>query len=423
VIEAYWALVFSRTDLWAREQQVAQLAFANERAKAELEAGISSLGVVAQTQVAYENFRANLIAAQAAVLQREAAFRNILGLPPYEPERLIPVSPLVDDKLEIDWERIVGLAEVQRPDIIELKLILEADQQRLLLSRNQALPRLDGVALYRWNGVEGELPGGGTIASRPGQFTDWNLGVNFSVPLGLRAGRAGLRQQELIIRRDQANLEQGLHQVIHLLAGNLRNLEQFYEQYKRFQDVRKAAKLNLDQQLATEGVGNVQFIVVLQAIVDWGNSVSNEAQALIQYNTELARLERETGTILEAHGIAFYEERFGSIGPLGRLATPQCYPFATPPTDSTIDPYGATDEPSEEFFDLTVPQTTGRLGDDIEMNIPQPDRSPELLDSVPPPDPKGGVKQDDQSSSPGFGRKLLDGPVRAATAIRGLFKK
>ncbi|MEZ6078084.1 MAG: hypothetical protein R3C56_21155 [Pirellulaceae bacterium] len=58
----------------------------------------------------------------------------------------------------MDGDQRLGSAE--RPDIIELKLILEADQQRLLLSNNQARPQLNGVALYRWNrlGLEGLAP-------------------------------------------------------------------------------------------------------------------------------------------------------------------------------------------------------------------------------------------------------------------------
>ncbi len=391
VIEAYWTLVFARTDLWAREQQVSQLRFALERTQAQFDAEIADAGELAQTRVAYENFRANLIATQANVLQREAALRNIMGLPPYEPQRIVPVSALIEEKVDIDWDATCNLAETQRPDIIELKLVLEADQQRLILSENQALPRLDGVALYRWNGLSGEMPNGLTNTSQSGQFADWNMGVNFSVPLGLRRDRALLRQQELVIRRDRANLQQGLHQAIHLLALNLRNLEQFYEQYRRFQAVRDAAKTNLDAQMAKFNEGLIQFIVVLQAIVDWGNSVSNEAQSLVQYNTELGRLERETGTILEAHGVAFYEERFGSIGPLGRLAEIQCYPAATQPT-ATAARYDSTGRPSEESFNLINP-----------------------LDEKESPDSEDIYDIDPNA-------KRDSAPVRAAKAIRNLFR-
>jgi|GEM_PF-320470 len=354
VIEGYWQLVLARTNLWVRQQQLAQLEFALSRADEALEVGISAVAERAQAKVAYENVRASLVAAEASILTQEAALENILGFPPTSNLELVPTSPLVDEKVLIDWQGILSLAEQQRPDIIELKLVLEADLQRLLLSRNQALPQLDGVALYRWDGLTGEMQNGQLLRSGGGQFADWNLGVNFSVPLGLRGSRAALRRQELIVQRDRVNLDQGLHAAVHLLALNVRNLDQFYEQYQRFQEVRIAATENLLNQTGRYEAGLEQLIVYLQAISDWGNSVNSEAQALVQYNTELARLENATGSILEAHGIAFYEERFGSISPFGRFAAPKAYPKATRPTHDTTR-YPAGDGPSEETFDLVPP--------------------------------------------------------------------
>jgi outer membrane protein TolC len=351
IVQGYWQLVFARTELWAREQQVRQLEFALKRAEDRVAVGDARLGELSQARVAYENFRASLLVAQGNLLQRESALRNVLGLSPFDNDRLIPTSPLVDQKLPVDWEQLLSLAETYRPDLIELKLILEADQQRLVVRNNDALPRLDGVALYRWNGLEGTTPANTRIEADG--FDDWTLGVNFAVPLGLRSSRAALRQQELIIQRDQVNLQQGLHQASHNIAISIRNLELFYAQYERYQAVRKAAMENLEQQIE---IGNEleQFIVLLQAIVDWGNAVSSEAQALVQFNSELANLERETGTILESHGISFVEERFGSIGPLGRLALPVLYPEATPP-EGNVDRYQGGSESSEQRFDLVDP--------------------------------------------------------------------
>jgi outer membrane protein TolC len=354
VIEAYWALVFARTDLWAREQQVEQAQFAFDQADARARVQEISGAEVAQPRVALANFRATLVAAKANVLQQEAALRNILGLPLYESDRITPISPPTSDRLEVDWNLIVNLAEEYRPDIIELKLILEADQQLLLQARNQALPRVDAVSFYRWNGLEGTMPNGDHISSPLSRSTDWMLGVNFSVPLGLRQGRAQVRQQELLIARDRANLEQGLHNAVYAVALNVRNLDQFYEQYLAFRETRAAAHANLELQMGRYRAGVNPYINVLQAIVDWGNSVSSEAQALTQYNTELSRLQRETGTILETHGVRFFEERYGSIGPLGRLGPDACYPKAMRPTENEAI-YPSADEPSEDFFDLEDP--------------------------------------------------------------------
>jgi outer membrane protein TolC len=354
VIDAYWLVVAARTNVWSRRQQVDQGKAAFERAEARQRRGFSSAGEVAQARLALANFEASLIGAEAAVLEREAALRNIMGLPPSDSQRLVPVTPPSVDRLKVNWNEIIQLAEERRPDLIELKLIIEADEQFLVQARNQAQPQLDAVALYRWNGLEGETPAGSHLSTNGGEFTDWTLGVNFSVPLGLRQARATLRRRELIIERDRANLDQGLHSAQHDLAANVRRLAQFYEQYAAYRRAREAARANLDQQMADFNAGRAIFLDVLQAITSWSDSVSLEAGALTQYNTELANLERVTGSILETHGIHFYEERFASIGPCGRLGRTRCYPESTPPTPNT-NVYVTSPEPAENSFNLESP--------------------------------------------------------------------
>ncbi|HJS07972.1 MAG TPA: hypothetical protein VJ809_09945, partial [Pirellulales bacterium] len=99
-----------------------------------------------------------------------------------------------------------------------------------------------------------------------------------------------------------------------------------------FSRVRDAARLNVDRQMADSRTGRPTiYLNVLQAITDWGNAVSSENQAIVLYNTELANLERESGTILESHGVRFWEERYRSVGPLGRHFPPLCYPSAMSP--------------------------------------------------------------------------------------------
>ena len=91
-IEAYWNIVFARTDVWTRRQQVEQSDQAYTRAEARKTAGLGTAGEVAQAKVTLLNFKAALIGAEANLLQREAALRNILGLPPMEPAKFTPQS-------------------------------------------------------------------------------------------------------------------------------------------------------------------------------------------------------------------------------------------------------------------------------------------------------------------------------------------
>ena len=323
VIRGYWGLVFARTQLWTREQQTTQAEYTYEFLNAGAKTGRADLGDTAQAAVSLANFRASLIGAQGELLDREAAFRNVLGLLPVGNQHFVPATAPQRDRVEPVWEALIATAEQNRPDIIELKLIREADRQRRIISNNQALPQLDATALYRWNGLQGTTPIGTTISTQGGQFTDWQLGVNFSVPLGLRSERAALRRIELILARDNANIRQRMHAISHDLAQSVRNLDQFYAQYEAFRKVREASRTNLNRIFAVFDVGGLPteriiFLDVLQAITDWGNAVSSEAASLTQYNSELANLERQLGTILDNHAIRFYEERYGSIGPGGR---------------------------------------------------------------------------------------------------------
>lgn len=405
VIEAYWSLVAARTDVWARRQQVDQLTEAVRRITARVEQNIDNRADLAQAKLTLANFRANLVASEANVIQREAALRNILGWAPSDGMRVIPISPPNRERFVPDWSQINELAGERRPDVIELKLILEADEQQLQIARNNALPQVDAVGLYRWNGLEGTMPNGSNISSNSGAFTDWTLGVNFSVPLGLRQSRAALRSIELLIARDRANLQQGLHNAAHSLATSVRAIDQQYEQYLAFREAREEARVNLDAQLLRYRTQQTILLNVLQAATDWGNAVSAEANALTQYNSQLATLERQTGTILETHAISFLEERYGSVGPLGHFEEPPCYPLDLRPT-LNAERYPVSDQPAEESFDLKPP-TNMR---DRLQNLPYEDiKLPPFEKILPIPSKNDDSRKDDKNREP-----KLDSPIPPA---------
>ena len=193
-------------------------------------------------------------------------------------------------------------------------------------------------------------------------------------------------------------MNQGLHQAAHLLATNIRSLDQAYEQYLAYHEVRTAARINLDYQLAKYNTGTGIAINVLQAVTDWGNAISNEAVSLSTYNTTLATLERQSGTILESHGVRFYEERFGSIGPLGRFGMDACYPLQNRPSQNA-DRYDMSDKPAEEKLELQAPFDKKKKPktidyDDISL--------PTLEESVPdvPPSPKPESEDEDDLPTP-----------------------
>lgn len=379
VVEAYWALVFARVEVWAREQQLKQGQWAFDFADAQFRRGLGNAGDRAQAQASLARFRANAITARASLLRREAALRNILGMPPTGPEELVPVTPPSTEWIAVEWETILQIAEEFRPDLVELKLRIESDEQQLLMAENNALPQVDANALYRWDALGGRDPTGAWIASGPGQFTGWQFGIDLTVPLGLRQSRAALRRVELSLMRDRANLEQGLHAASHLLAEDYRNLAQYHEEYRAFRETRQAARTNLDAQSARWAADLTIYLNVLQALTSWGDAIDAEAQSLLQYNTEFANLQQQMGTILEVHGVQFVEEPYCSMGPLGRKFSGRWYPRARRPGPSE-EQYERGSEPAENAFELDEPVIPTRRDLDRPrppMPMPTRDAAPE----------------------------------------------
>ena len=189
------------------------------------------------------------------------------------------------------------------------------------------MPRVDAVSLYRWNGLGRNVcPTATTLRSPLGDSTDWTLGVNFSVPLGLRQARAAAPATELMIARDRANLDQGLHGAIHSLALSVRNLDQFYEQYLAFGETRAGGPRQ--SRTANGPLPRRPDAIPQRAASDrrLGERRQRRVQSLAQYNTELAMLERQTGTILETHGVRFLEERYGRSVRSAACFPINCYP-------------------------------------------------------------------------------------------------
>ena len=317
-------LVSARTDLWIRDQQVKQLEQSYQRTEAQFRLGIISNSIFAQLKVSLASFTAARIAARGTVLQREAALRNVLGLPPSDLAEIIPTTPPLRERVEMAWEPLVMLAwdgaghhraeadpRGRRAGAIagsQSGVAQPGRRSTLSLER----PRR-GIAQRQSHRVP-PGPVHRLVTGRQLLCADWAEG-------GARStAAAGI---EIVARSRQSRTRYASDSAP--TGAEPAQSGKLFEQYEAFAEMRVAARANLEQQLAEYRVQRIIFLNVLLAITDWGNAVSNEAQSLLQYNSELANLELQTGTILETHGVRFFEERFGRSAP-GPLRSAGAYP-------------------------------------------------------------------------------------------------
>ncbi|MFM7592259.1 MAG: TolC family protein, partial [Isosphaeraceae bacterium] len=101
--QQYWALSQQQVQLWSRETAIGLGEQIVRREQSKFEVGRGSPSDVAEAEQQLEGFRLQLISATSDVITTERQLRNILGLPPTDNRRIVPVTAPTEARLEPDW--------------------------------------------------------------------------------------------------------------------------------------------------------------------------------------------------------------------------------------------------------------------------------------------------------------------------------
>ena len=74
---------------------------------------------VAEAQQRLEQFRLDLVTRTSDVITTERQLRNILGLPPADNRRIVPVTAPTEARLEPDWDASLAQMVTFQPDIVQ----------------------------------------------------------------------------------------------------------------------------------------------------------------------------------------------------------------------------------------------------------------------------------------------------------------
>jgi outer membrane protein TolC len=332
VEQQYWALSQQQVQLWSRETAVALGEEILKRELAELEVGRGTAADVAEARQRLENFRLQLVTATSDVITTERQLRNILGLPPADNRRIVPVTAPTEARIDPDWESSLAQMVSFQPDIVQAQLIVRLAELQLLVARNQLLPVLNLSALYQFNGLGRTLDQseavmtGSTLTSidpliaakqraaglnsLPGNYKDfqtWQIGLTFQAPLGFRNALANTRAAQYTLLRQRAFVQQIVHQTTHSLARFFLEVDANYKQFKTASRLRAAAEERLAAQQADYEVGRITIDRYLEAVSEWANAVAQEAQFKTSYNTSIVAMEEAKGTLLAYDNIAVAE--------------------------------------------------------------------------------------------------------------------
>ena len=274
----------------------------------------------AQARDEYLSFRSLMESALSDLYTAENNLRLVMGLAATDGRLIRPSDEPKTARVTFDWGEILAEGLVRSVELREQKWMVKQQELALIAAKNYLLPRLDAVARYRWLGMGDDLiqPSGGTgnpfvlgsnayQSMTSGDFQEWHMGFELSIPLGFRQEMAGVRNAQLKLARERARLQDQELAISHELAAAIRQLETAHVLTQTNFNRRIAAKKQVEIMQISYDNGKVTLDRVLDAQRRLAQAENDYYRSLVDYNEAIAKLHYRKGSLLEYNDVYLSE--------------------------------------------------------------------------------------------------------------------
>ena len=177
------------------------------------------------------------------------------------------------------------------------------------MAKNQTRPQLDARYQLRTNGLGNHYDDAARQAASL-EYTDWTIGLEFSMPLGNQQAKSRLFAREMEVSRERARLREYEHQIAYDMSVLASETQSRWEQadsaLREFTEAErwlKLATIRYQNPRVADASRNLllaaldDFQTAMQAYV---NARTGAAASLARYNITLARIEEAKGTTDES---------------------------------------------------------------------------------------------------------------------------
>lgn len=313
----------------------------------------------AQARDRYYETRAQVESALNDIYTNEAELRRLMGLPPNDGRVIRPIEEPTTAMLTPDWNASLADGLMFRAELRRQKWNIQSLQYQLTAARSLTRPQLNLVSNYQVNGFgddllsssdddgitnEGLESAYGTLLN--GEQTGWNLGLEFSMPIGFRQAKTQVRNIELRLAKAREVLAAQELDVAHEVADAIQSVSFQYRNAESNFNRRAAAARRVQLFEQELEAGTVTLDDVLRAQASLATAESAYYTSLVQYNQALSYLHLVKGTLLERDGVHLEE---GSWTPKAyeqalRRAWERSHAFENPLLKSVPPPFAIPEE-------------------------------------------------------------------------------
>ena len=211
----------------------------------------------------------------------------------------------------------------------------------------------------------------------------WELGFQFTMPIGFRREMSGVRNAQLHLAKERAKLQEAELELSHQLAFAIRDMEATQVLSQTNFNRRIAAQRQVEAVAAAYETGTITLDVLLSSQQRLAQAESDYYRSVINYNKAIMQVHYRKGSLLEYNGVYLAE------GPWPGKAYFDARRRARARDASTYLDYGFTQPkvisrgPYEQQADGST--GTGNNEQNTQDTKPSDSSQPEL---VPTPDPQ-----------------------------------
>ncbi len=276
----------------------------------------------------------------------ERKLRLMIGLPINDTKLIRTVdSPSVVPILH-DWPTCIAEALEHREEIRRQRWIIKQRELELVANRNFLKPQLDVVGRYRLRGFDDDLfgPASATANLTDGTLQEWQLGVEYNLPVGFRRAYAAVRNSQLALVREVEVLREQERYVTFGLSNAINECKRAFEnmnlQYSRLDAI--VTQLNSIQAKSDQGE-KAELDVRLETHRRLLDARQRFHQAQVEYVLALRNVHYEKGTLLRFCNISLTESLASPSGYVDANQRRQIQDFqATPTVRDTVIAIPAT---------------------------------------------------------------------------------
>jgi outer membrane protein TolC len=318
---AYWELYFAYRNLEAVRAGRESSRATWERIKTLYEKGLKGgeAEKEAQSREQFWLFQGQVQEALNNLLRSETRLRQLMGIAVSDGRLIKPADAPTEAKVAFDWVEVRGEGLARSPELRQQKWRIKSDELQLVAAKNFLLPRLDAVGLYRWLGMGDDLISSDRVTQTgpisnsafqsltSGQFQEWQLGLNLTVPIGFRQQLANVRHRQMGLARDRARLEDMELELLQQLAEALRNVTRHYDLTTTNFNRLVAAEQQVRAVQSAYDVGTVTLDLLLDAQRRRAEAMSAYFRSIVNYNLAINEVHWRKGSLLEYNNVYLSE--------------------------------------------------------------------------------------------------------------------